>query len=148
MGKAAQPVLVLVLVTCQPAASPVAMDEETKTPSGVVTMTDARSEDTPVPTGDDVSTKSSNVPWSMKVIAVLLVTSIGFGSHWASGVTGAMKSTLKKASTYAFLETVAFTILLTFCTTGAQHLQYTILRHDLQQGFHGDCFDTGNRLSD
>lgn len=74
------------------------MDEESKTPAGVVITTDARSDETPVQNDDSVSTMSSKVPWSMKFIAVLLVTAIGFGSHWASGVTGAMKSTLKKAS--------------------------------------------------
>lgn len=36
------------------------------------------------------------IPLRMKIIAVLLVTAVGFGSHWSSGVTGAMKSTLKK----------------------------------------------------
>lgn len=74
------------------------MDEETKTPSGVVVTTDARSDDVPTTNGDGARTVSSKVPWSMKVLAVILVTSIGFGSHWASGVTGAMKSTLKKVS--------------------------------------------------
>jgi hypothetical protein len=38
----------------------------------------------------------SLVPLRMKVISILLVTAVGFGSHWSSGVTGAMKSTLKK----------------------------------------------------
>lgn len=40
--------------------------------------------------------RSVNVPVSMKLVAVLLVTLIGFGSHWSAGVTSAMKSTLKK----------------------------------------------------
>lgn len=40
--------------------------------------------------------RSTHVPLRMKIISVLLVTAIGFGSHWSSGVTGAMKSTLKK----------------------------------------------------
>lgn len=31
-----------------------------------------------------------------KVVAILLVSAIGFGSRWSSGITGAMKSTLKK----------------------------------------------------
>ncbi|KAH9859775.1 hypothetical protein IAQ61_011556 [Plenodomus lingam] len=39
---------------------------------------------------------SSKIPLKMKLIALLLVTATGFGSHWSSGVTGAMKSTLKK----------------------------------------------------
>jgi len=36
------------------------------------------------------------IPLRLKIIAVLLVSAIGFGAHWSSGVTGAMKSTLKK----------------------------------------------------
>jgi len=37
-----------------------------------------------------------HIPLRLKIIAVLLVSAIGFGAHWSSGVTGAMKSTLKK----------------------------------------------------
>ncbi|KAI5360628.1 putative major facilitator superfamily, MFS transporter superfamily [Septoria linicola] len=40
--------------------------------------------------------RSTHVPTRMKIFAVLMVSLIGFGSHWSSGVTGAMKSTLKK----------------------------------------------------
>jgi hypothetical protein len=36
------------------------------------------------------------VPLSWKLMSVVLVTLIGFGSQWSSGVTGAMKSTIKK----------------------------------------------------
>ncbi|KUI72558.1 Major facilitator superfamily domain-containing protein 1 [Cytospora mali] len=43
-----------------------------------------------------VDTRSSKIPWSVKIIAVCLVSMIGFGSHWSTGVTGAMKKTLKK----------------------------------------------------
>lgn len=46
--------------------------------------------------GQSEGGRSVNVPMKMKVLAVLLVTLIGFGSHWSAGVTGAMKSTLKK----------------------------------------------------
>lgn len=42
--------------------------------------------------------RSTHVPMRMKLIAVLMVSLIGFGSHWSSGVTGAMKSTLKKVT--------------------------------------------------
>jgi len=50
---------------------------------------------------DDVSVKSESatsvyVPFHLKVISVILVTAIGFGSHWSTSVTNAMKSTLKK----------------------------------------------------
>jgi hypothetical protein len=37
-----------------------------------------------------------HIPLRIKIAAVLLVSAIGFGAHWSSGVTGAMKSTLKK----------------------------------------------------
>jgi hypothetical protein len=36
----------------------------------------------------------ANLKW--KLTAVLFVSLIGFGGHWSSGITGAMKSTLKK----------------------------------------------------
>ncbi|KAI9155628.1 Major facilitator superfamily domain-containing protein [Paramyrothecium foliicola] len=36
------------------------------------------------------------VPLSMKIFSVFIVSVIGFGGRWSSGVTGAMKSTLKK----------------------------------------------------
>ena len=39
---------------------------------------------------------ATHIPLRLKIIAVLLVSAIGFGGHWSSGVTGAMKSTLKK----------------------------------------------------
>lgn len=38
------------------------------------------------------------VPLNMKIFSVIIVSMIGFGGHWSSGVTGALKSTLKKAS--------------------------------------------------
>jgi len=36
------------------------------------------------------------VPLSYKIMSILLVSGIGFGSSWSNGVTGAMKTTLKK----------------------------------------------------
>ncbi|KAG4282030.1 hypothetical protein FPRO06_10933 [Fusarium proliferatum] len=36
------------------------------------------------------------VPLSWKLASIVLVTAIGFGSQWSSGVTSAMKSTIKK----------------------------------------------------
>lgn len=47
-------------------------------------------------TGSERDREGAIIPLRMKIIAVLLVTAVGFGSHWSSGVTGAMKSTLKK----------------------------------------------------
>ncbi|KAJ4124740.1 hypothetical protein NW765_014267 [Fusarium oxysporum] len=50
------------------------------------------------------------VPLSMKILSVVIVSMIGFGGHWSSGVTGALKSTLKKElhitnTQYAVLDT-------------------------------------------
>jgi len=44
--------------------------------------------------------RSQLVPLKLKLISILLVTAIGFGSRLSSGVTGAMKSTLKKVNEY------------------------------------------------
>lgn len=35
-------------------------------------------------------------PLTWKLAAILLVTFIGFGSQWSGGITGAMKTTMKK----------------------------------------------------
>lgn len=49
-----------------------------------------------------VSSQDENIdgkrppPLLAKLVAVLLISCISFGSHWSSGVTGAMKSTIKK----------------------------------------------------
>lgn len=57
-------------------------------------------DDTQKSTSDTASSNSSDdkkpPPLSAKLFAVALIASISFGSHWSSGVTGAMKSTLKK----------------------------------------------------
>jgi hypothetical protein len=49
-------------------------------------------------TPSEMSSQSDTqpVPLSWKLMSVVLVTMIGFGSQWSSGVTGAMKSTIKK----------------------------------------------------
>jgi MFS family permease len=48
-------------------------------------------------------------PWTWKLAAVLLISAVSFGSSWSSGITGAMKSTIKKElkinnTEYALLE--------------------------------------------
>ena len=48
--------------------------------------------------GDSEDHGRKPVPLSMKILSVAVVSMIGFGGHWSSGVTGALKSTLKKAS--------------------------------------------------
>lgn len=37
-------------------------------------------------------------PLKVKIMAILIVSAISFGSQWSSGVTSAMKSTIKKVS--------------------------------------------------
>lgn len=48
------------------------------------------------PTGESARDGTTPVPLSWKLMSVVLVTAIGFGSQWSSGITGAMKSTIKK----------------------------------------------------
>ncbi|RSM02610.1 hypothetical protein CEP52_007861 [Fusarium oligoseptatum] len=50
-----------------------------------------------VEASDDSSSDGRQpVPLSWKIASVVLVTAIGFGSQWSSGITAAMKSTIKK----------------------------------------------------
>jgi len=60
---------------------------------GVVLVTAAAAGDG---SPDTITQPPVQIPLRLKIIAVLLVSAIGFGGHWSSGVTGAMKSTLKK----------------------------------------------------
>lgn len=52
------------------------------------------------PVGDlDTASEDNHknpIPLKMKILSVIVVSMIGFGGHWSSGVTGALKSTLKK----------------------------------------------------
>ncbi|KAF2137932.1 uncharacterized protein K452DRAFT_97120 [Aplosporella prunicola CBS 121167] len=52
----------------------------------------------PTTDGSDANsaTEITHVPLYMKLLSVLMVSAIGFGAHWSSGVTGAMKKTLKR----------------------------------------------------
>jgi len=47
-------------------------------------------------TESDDSPQKPEASLKWKIVAILLVSAIGFGSRWSSGITGAMKSTLKK----------------------------------------------------
>ncbi|KAH7361592.1 major facilitator superfamily domain-containing protein [Plectosphaerella cucumerina] len=51
--------------------------------------------DSSIASRDDAGDKAP-IPLNMKIISVIIVSMIGFGGHWSSGVTGALKSTLKK----------------------------------------------------
>lgn len=48
------------------------------------------------PYEDSVDDGKKPVPLNIKILSVIVVSMIGFGGHWSSGVTGALKSTLKK----------------------------------------------------
>ncbi|CEJ57137.1 Putative Major facilitator superfamily transporter 3 [Penicillium brasilianum] len=67
-----------------------------------VVSTPASDEDlnTPVVSDKQLVTQSDDgkkaPPLTAKLFAVVLISCISFGSHWSSGVTGAMKSTIKK----------------------------------------------------
>jgi hypothetical protein len=41
-------------------------------------------------------TPSIDVPLKWKLMSIVMVSAIGFGSSWSTGITGAMKSTIKK----------------------------------------------------
>ena len=69
------------------------LDTKEKETQTAVTVLDNGSEDT---TSQEVGNTLPPVPLRMKLLSVLLVTCIGFGSQWSSGVTSAMKSTIKK----------------------------------------------------
>lgn len=80
------------------------------------------------PAKGDESFAGSHVPWTMKLLSVLLVTAVGFGSHWSSGVTGAMKSTLKKVCSPAVF--LPCTILTPHVLSQQMHInnaQYAVL---------------------
>ncbi|PSR79061.1 MFS transporter [Coniella lustricola] len=72
------------------------MLEKTQTPQEGIVAVDSHSDGVPSQEGGKQDTRSSSIPWSMKICSVILISLIGFGSHWSSGVTSAMKSTLKK----------------------------------------------------
>jgi hypothetical protein len=71
-------------------------EHETKTKAGLAEV-ELQSSGTSADNASQSGT-TSLVPLRMKLLSILLVTAVGFGSHWSSGVTGAMKSTLKKVS--------------------------------------------------
>ncbi|KAK7744634.1 hypothetical protein SLS53_003520 [Cytospora paraplurivora] len=72
-----------------------AVDVGTKAADESVTAVDVKSDGASAQ-DQSVDNRSMTIPWSVRIIAVCLVSSIGFGSHWSTGVTAAMKSTLKK----------------------------------------------------
>jgi hypothetical protein len=71
-----------------------------KTVVDVVSEPAAQDKSTPSEESSDNDNDSddgrSPPPLLAKLCAVILISCISFGSHWSSGVTGAMKSTIKK----------------------------------------------------
>jgi hypothetical protein len=61
------------------------------------------------------------VPLRWKIASILLVSAIGFGSQWSSGVTGAMKTTIKKVS-----RTVRLEVFYSYCQLGNEDQQHPI----------------------
>ncbi|KAK8085996.1 hypothetical protein PG994_000970 [Apiospora phragmitis] len=83
-------------------SSPIADTEEKHGKSADVSVAiesgSEASRDDPPPSGggDDDAASKPPPPWSWKVTAIVLVSLIRFGGSWSSGITGAMKSTLKR----------------------------------------------------
>jgi hypothetical protein len=75
----------------QPNLSGDVQDKEAQT--AVVTALDNSSVNS---SQDDPANALPPVPLKIKLLSVLLVSCIGFGSQWSSGVSSAMKSTMKK----------------------------------------------------
>jgi hypothetical protein len=59
---------------------------------------DAEVEVSSIPTDGSTNQETTlvNVPLPFKLTFILLISAIGFGSSWSGGITGAMKTTLKK----------------------------------------------------
>ena len=57
-----------------------------------------------VPDEEPINGESAlvTVPLTFKLASILLVSAIGFGSSWSGGITGAMKTTLKKVKASSF----------------------------------------------
>lgn len=76
-----------------------AVDESvSKTVVDVVSEPAVQEKDTPSDESSDSDSDDGKSPPPLlaKLCAVILISCISFGSHWSSGVTGAMKSTIKK----------------------------------------------------
>lgn len=72
-------------------------------------------------------------PLAAKLFAVALIACISFGSHWSSGVTGAMKSTIKKVA--QALNQISPP--LTYCYAENGHQQRPIFPLGSQRRLHG-----------
>lgn len=98
---------------------------------------------------DSLSTEEEkpNPPMYWKLIAVVMISCISFGSSWSSGITGALKSTLKKEldinnKQFSLLEAsedfmvtllILFTGVVTDRIGGAGAMLYGVFNQPLQQ---------------
>lgn len=48
------------------------------------------------PSSEPQTPQLNSVPLKWKIASILMVSAIGFGSNWSSGITGAMKTVIKK----------------------------------------------------
>lgn len=86
-----------IVETARPTSYPQAMGFDTKEKDGIAISTETASDS--VEHRSDIASDDSpvnDVPLRWKLASIILVSMIGFGSHWSSGITGAMKSTIKK----------------------------------------------------
>lgn len=80
------------------------MASKVSVPQSVLVVSKARDSHNPGPIDTETGGGSASKdrpdkkapPLAAKLFAVFLISCISFGSHWSSGVTGAMKSTIKK----------------------------------------------------
>lgn len=98
---------------------------------------------------DSLSTEEEkpNPPMYWKLIAVVMISCISFGSSWSSGITGALKSTLKKEldinnKQFSLLEAsedfmvtllILFTGVVTDRIGGAGAMLYGVFNRPLRQ---------------
>ena len=78
--------------------------DESVSKTVVDVVSEPAAKDKPIPSEESSDNDNDNdsddgrspPPLLAKLCAVILISCISFGSHWSSGVTGAMKSTIKK----------------------------------------------------
>lgn len=81
-------------------------------------------------------------PLMAKLIAVLLISCISFGSSWSSGVTGAMKSTIKKVCNLPMVP-IDTEHDLTYVNLENAYLEYPVFSPRSKRRFHGNPTHAG-----
>lgn len=90
-----------IVETVHSASNTPTMDHDTKEKGGIAvsaaSASDSEEHASGIATDERPNGPTGNdIPLTWKLTSILLVSMIGFGSHWSSGITGAMKSTIKK----------------------------------------------------